>query len=90
MAKVTNLNGMKDNYPPSEYKTWKEWWEDKKGSKFSKCSGILCTKDATVGAPVNKVDGDNTWYIVPLCDGCNKNPPTRQFEVSDADLEAIK
>ena len=89
MTKVKNLNGTTNNTPPRGYTTWKEWWEYKKSRKFSTCSRESCPQNATVGAHVQKVYGGNEWYIVPLCRSCNNQSSTVQFEVRDADLQAV-
>lgn len=89
MALVKNLNGTSDNNPPAGYVSWREWWEVKKGRKFSTCSRSDCSKSAEVGAHVQKVGPSNKWYIVPLCKGCNNEKKDLVFEVRDEDLEPI-
>lgn len=90
MAKVHNLNNTTDRKPPKGYATWREWWEDKKGRKFSTCSCYSCTSSAEVGAHVQKHgSSDRKWYIVPLCRGCNGMSSDETFYVRDNDLEPI-
>ncbi len=85
MTEVKNIKGTVDNYPKNGYYTWKEFWEDKKGRKFSTCS--CCNGRAEVGAHVIKVSYSNRWYIVPLCRSCNQKETS--FMVRDADLEPV-
>jgi len=89
MVLVHNLNGTSDNLPPKGYSSWKEWWEEKKGRKFSTCSRSGCATSAEVGAHVQKVYGGNAWYIVPLCRSCNGKSSTEKFEVRENDLQPV-
>ena len=85
--KVKNLNGTTDNSPPSQYSSWKEWWEKQKNREFLLCSCTDCFNLAEVGAHVKKVNGGNEWYIAPLCKECNAK--TDSFYVSKDDLAKI-
>ena len=91
MTKVKNLNGTSDNDPTKKgYSSWKEFWEEKKGKKFSSCSCSGCLKSASVGAHVQKDSlADRKWYIVPLCISCNVSKKDEVFEVRDNDLVAV-
>ncbi len=73
MVKVKNINGTSGRLP-SGYTSWLDYWERKSGEKASVCHAYSCsTKTELVGAHVKKAEGsDNSWYIVPLCKGCNK------------------
>ena len=86
MAIVRNINGSSDNRPPRGYSSWKEYWEDKKKRKFSYCSCVSCVEKAAVGGHVKKVNGTNSWYIVPICISHNNLPSTYSYEVKDDDL----
>lgn len=86
MAIVRNIKGSSDNNPPRGYASWKEYWEDKKKRKFSKCSCISCSRKAEVGGHVKKVYGSNAWYIVPICISHNNLPNADSYEVKDDDL----
>lgn len=84
MVKVKNINGTsKDKYSnPKGYSSWLDYW--KNNSIFvtlDKCACIRCSNKAKVGAHVRKTNGDNKWYIVPLCYECNKN--TEPFNVDE-------
>ena len=84
MVKVKNINGTsKDRYSnPKGYSSWLDYWEN--NSIFvtlDKCACIGCSNKAKVGAHVRKTNGDNKWYIVPLCYECNKN--TEPFNVNE-------
>ncbi len=68
---VENIPGTGDDIPPSPYSTWLAYWESKTYQYGRFCSNFLCFKKATLGGHV-KIVGDNTPYIIPLCDSCNK------------------
>ena len=53
-VEVKNLNGTTDNSPPSQYSSWKEWWEKQKNREFLFCSCTGCFNFAEVGAHVKK------------------------------------
>lgn len=84
MVEVKNLNGTsKERYSkPKGYSSWLECWEAE--SIFSipnKCACDGCSNEIKVGAHVRKTNGDNKWYIVPLCYECNKN--TEPFNIDE-------
>lgn len=81
MYKVKNLIGT-GGRTPDGYSSWLAYWEAKTGRKATECNRIGCSeKSNLVGAHVKKVGaGDDSWYIVPLCQGCNKR--TDEFYVS--------
>lgn len=77
---VKNLNGTSDNKVPSGYTSWLNFWEKNSKKKASECSH--CNKSAVLGAHVQKANStDRSWYIVPLCCGCNCKPSTEEFTV---------
>jgi hypothetical protein len=90
-TRVHNLRGTGYRDPPDGYRTFKAWWEYKKGRRFENCSccGRAITESGD-GSHVQKVDGGDEWYIVPLCDDCNlsKQPPM-EFDVKTDDLEPL-
>lgn len=70
-TKVKNLNGTSDN--TCKCGSWLAHWEKFSGKQRGLCSKTTCSAKATVGAHVQKDDStDKAWYIVPLCDACNK------------------
>ena len=85
MTKVKNVNGSSRFESPAGYDTWLDYWEDKSGKTASVCSATDCYtfgRNKLVGAHVQKVNGfDNSWYIVPLCRGCNNR--TDEFYVDE-------
>lgn len=88
MEKVKNLNGTSDN-ACTVCGSWLKHWEKKSGKKKDECGA--CTNKATVGAHVQKADGkDNAWYIVPLCDACNKKSSDETFNVYEPLVSAVK
>lgn len=89
MALVKNIRGSSDNFPPTGFHSWKEYWEVKKNKRFSGCSCISCLRRAEVGGHVKKVNGTNAWYIVPICTAHNNLPNTASYEVKDDDLLAV-
>lgn len=86
---VKNLHNTGGRPAPTGYGSWLEWWMDQKGvTKTSDCANHACGKQAILGGHVKKDSSDdNAWYIVPLCDGCNKLEDP--FTVSAADMAAI-
>ncbi len=86
MALVKNIQGSSDNTPYDGSSSWKEYWEERKGRKFSYCSHVGCFQLAEVGGHVKKVHGTGEWYIIPLCSKCNNYANTDPYEVNDADL----
>lgn len=69
--KVRNIKGTSDN--TCKCTSWLAHWEKFSGQKAGLCSEKSCLNTATVGAHVQKDDlTDRSWYIVPLCDGHNK------------------
>ena len=80
--KVKNLRGTSDN-PPRNSKTWLEHWKDHAVKHAGYCHASDCHefgRENLVGAHVIRCDSpDRTWYIVPLCRGCNQR--TDEFMV---------
>lgn len=70
--KLKNLNGTEDNTCrcPSWLEHWKKYVHGHNVTWPPGCSETFCNKKATVGAHV-QIDGDDEWYIVPLCDAHN-------------------
>lgn len=85
MIKVKNVNGSSRFNCPSGYASWLDYWERKIGKTAYRCSAIDCRKfgrNNLVGAHVQKVGSfDRSWYIVPLCYGCNNR--TDEFYVDE-------
>lgn len=86
---VKNLHNTGGRPAPTGYGSWLGWWMDQKGvTNTPDCANHACGKRATLGGHVKKDSSDdNAWYIVPLCDGCNKLEDP--FTVSAADMAAI-
>lgn len=84
---VKNLKGTSDNYPPG-FSSWKDFWEQQTGRKFTKCSCTICTEKAILGGHVIRTTGSRNWYIVPLCQRCNHREDS--FSVSQADLVPVR
>ena len=84
---VHNLISTGDRRPPKSGGSWKDWWEKQTLRKFGKCSCTECNSNATVGAHVQKDHGGDEWYIVPLCDSCNKKKES--FYVDSNNMEAL-
>lgn len=84
MIEVKNINGTsKQRFSnPKGYHSWLDYWESKSEYPLPIfCACNECTNDVSVGAHVRKINGDNKWYIVPLCYKCNKN--TEPFNVDE-------
>lgn len=69
--KWKNIHGTGDNQAS---KSWLEIWKERTGHKSTPlCGRKGCGNVATLGGHVKKVDSsDNSWYLLPLCDSCNK------------------
>lgn len=71
--RVHNLNGTSDNEPNAPFHSWIAYWKHYKGLtpvRCPKCGNLLSDP---VGAHVQKESLlDRSWYIVPICRGCNK------------------
>lgn len=71
MTFIKNINGTSDN--TCSCGSWIKHWENFTKEKAIFCSAKYCSNFAKVGAHVQMANsGDNRWYIVPLCDKCNK------------------
>ena len=85
MIKVKNVNGSSRFASPAGYDSWLEYWEDKSRKTAWRCSATDCHlrgRENLIGAHVQKVYGtDKSWYIVPLCRGCNTR--TDEFYVDE-------
>lgn len=71
---VKNLHGTSGRLPQNG-NSWLEYWERATGLRASRCHYVGCStagRHNLVGAHVKLVGStDNSWYIVPLCQGCN-------------------
>ena len=48
-------------------------WEKLSGQSASMCFAEGCMKRPSAGGHVQKVDAaDTRWYVIPLCEECNK------------------
>ena len=84
---VKNIEGTSDNYPPSQYTSWLEFWKDKKNNSSPKCSCIRCPNKAVVGGHVLKENNsDKNWYIVPLCSVHNNTYRKEPFFINQDDM----
>ena len=69
--KVRNLQE-ESHSPTCACESWLEHWEKNCGKKAGICSALNCSKKAEVGGHVQKRDvGNDSWYIIPICKGCN-------------------
>lgn len=85
---VKNRLNSWDEDPSDGSSSWKEFWERKSGKKFDKCACKGCSRSATDGSHVIKVESeDRANYIVPLCHKCNEK--TESFEVDEDLLEPV-
>lgn len=89
--KVKNLRGTSDNFPRNSA-TWLEHWEKQTGKRAVYCHASGCFeygRESLVGAHVKRCDiSDRTWYIVPLCRGCNQR--TDEFMVEGPLVPAVE
>ena len=69
--------------------SWLAHWEKLSGKKHGECAA--CARKATVGALVQRVyDIERRWYVVPLCDECNRKSPKETFPVYEKLVSAVK
>jgi hypothetical protein len=71
LEEVENILHTGNDDPPPPYSAWLKYWEGKTYQHGHLCSNFMCLKRATLGGHV-KIEGDDTPYIIPLCDSCNK------------------
>lgn len=85
MTKIKNVNGSSRFGSPEGYDSWLDYWESNSGKCAYRCSASdchYCGRSNLVGAHVQKAFGtDKSWYIVPLCKGCNNR--TDEFYVNE-------
>lgn len=85
---VENINGSSRYPKPKGYDSWLDYWEQQTGQILLKTMRYTCPacgkshfRSNFNGAHVRKYySSDNTWHIVPICDGCNNR--TDAFNVS--------
>ena len=82
--KVKNLHSTADRTPPCPYSSWLDYFMRQRGlSHTPQCSAYGCSHSAEVGAHVIKAgSSDHSWYIVPLCSGCNMR--SGEFELKSS------
>ena len=80
--KVRNLEH--EPHPPKcTCENWLQHWENNSGKKAGTCSTFGCLQKAGVGGHVQKRDGSgDSWYIIPICKGCNSDLG-QDYEVKD-------
>lgn len=69
--RVKNINGTSQN--TCNCGSWLYHWKNFSGQALpAYCPRESCTGKPEVGAHVQKdTPSDNSWYIIPLCTGCN-------------------
>ena len=69
--KVKKPNGISSNKPITG--TWLAHWEKCSNQKAYMCYGQGCINTPSVGALIQLDSAtDTNWYVIPLCDDCNK------------------
>ena len=80
--KAKNIKGTSDNTCNCD--SWLDHWKSFGGGSLpAYCSSIGCSGKPEAGAHVQK-ESDNNWYIIPLCNSCNKLSDS--LDVSDATI----
>jgi hypothetical protein len=64
--KVKNINGISDS-PKCPCGDWLKHWEEHIGRRAGLCCEHSCRNSAEVGTLVQKDNGKDTWFVVPLC-----------------------
>ena len=68
---VKNLNGTTTNNCKCD--SWIDHWKSFSGQTVKQCVVKGCTNNPEVGGHVKKDSKtDSAWYIIPICDECNK------------------
>lgn len=87
--KVKNVNGSSRFPKPADFDSWLDYWEYYKGKlKFDTryncpACGEAFFRNGFVGAHVHKVSSsDESWYIVPLCRGCNQRDDSFDVDIN--------
>jgi hypothetical protein len=87
---VKNKKSTSEKKPSSEYSSWLDFWEKKKGKKADKCERLNCQKtNDIVGAHVIKSGDGPKEYILPLCKDCNHASNTEEFQAWETDLISV-
>jgi hypothetical protein len=67
---VKNINGTSQSV--CSCGSWLQHWRNFSNQQATICRALGCGRNDLVGAHVQKdVSYDNSWYIVPLCNGHN-------------------
>lgn len=71
---VKNLNGTSDNTCKCKGGWLAHWYNFKsQGKHDGPCAGKGCFQPVQYGGHVQKDSStDKSWYIIPICDPCNK------------------
>lgn len=88
--KVKNKNNTTGKTPPSGYKSWLDFWEDKKGKKATTCEVLACGGKPDVGGHVIKSGDGGKEYVLPMCYSCNNKPDGEEFKAWENDLISVK
>jgi hypothetical protein len=84
--KVKNIGGYRS--PSCNCRTFICHWKNYKGDPV-KCSNVNCNvKTGLVGGHVKKCHGNayGMWYIIPICNSCNRIATDECYEIESADL----
>ena len=87
---VKNKKGTGEKNPPSDYDSWLDFWEKKKGKKATECEVLLCKGKPDLGGHVVKVKEGSKEYILPMCYSCNNKPEDEVFKSWESDLVPVK
>jgi hypothetical protein len=79
--KVRNINGTSDN-PYCPCGNWLKHWVKYTGVSKPACAEVSCREEAEVGAHVQKIGTDHSWYIIPFCKRHN-NLRGQELEILD-------
>ncbi len=91
---VKNVKGSDEiSKDPKKGNSWREFWEIQTGETIGDyytcpACGKRVTKEHVDGCHVQKAYSiDLSWYIVPLCDGCNHRKDI--FSIGDTTLTPV-
>ncbi|MGL1890013.1 MAG: hypothetical protein OCD02_00230 [Spirochaetaceae bacterium] len=86
---INNKNATSDNTPPSQHKSWLEFWESKKGCSADKCEVENCSANAELGGHVITYGKGAKEYILPMCSSCHNKPSGEKFKAWESYLISV-
>ena len=86
---VKNKKGTSSKTPPTGYRSWLDFWENKKGKNATQCEAMLCSGTPDVGGHVIKSGEGGKEYILPLCYSHNNMSESENYKAWESDLVPV-